>query len=69
MIVVGTLVKYKTDDKVLAQIVSLYTRRPIRGVAGMTGMVKLMYMSGTDIGKQKGISTESFYHFWEVIDG
>ena len=74
MIVVGKLAKYKTDDKVLAQITRSYNKRSIdqdyncqKSVA-IIGMVKLMYLSGDNLGKERAISSESFYHFWEVID-
>ena len=72
MIVVGKLAKYKTDDKVLAQITRSYNKRSIdpdcQESVAIIGMVKLMYLSGDNLGKERAISSESFYHFWEVVD-
>ncbi len=72
MIKVGKLAKYKTDDTVLVEIVSTYNKADIdpncpESVA-IIGMVKVMYISGSEQGKHRALSTRNFYHFWEVIN-
>ena len=68
----GTLVKYKTDGTILAEVVGTWNKRDIdpdclESVA-IIGMVKLLYVSGPNIGTERSIQTRNFYHFWEVIN-
>ena len=68
----GTLVKYKTDESVLAEVLTTWNKRDIdpycvESVA-IIGMVKLVYLSGPDMGKERSIQTKNFYHFWERVN-
>ena len=72
MIKIGKLAKYKTDDEVLAQIMSTYNKADIdpdcpESVA-IIGMVRIMYLSGPQQGRESSVRTKNFYHFWEVIN-
>ena len=68
----GTLVKYKTDDTILAEVVGTWNKRDIdpdcpESIA-IIGMVKFVYVSGTDIGFERSIRYRDFRAYWEVIN-
>mgnify|MGYP001178513953 CR=1 FL=1 len=68
----GTLVKYKTDDTILAEVVGTWNKRDIdpdcpESVA-IIGMVKFVYVSGPDIGFERSIRYRNFRAYWEVIN-
>ena len=68
----GTLVKYKTDSTILAEVVGTWNKRDIdpdcpESVA-IIGMVKFVYVSGTDIGFERSIRYRDFRAYWEVIN-
>ena len=72
MIKIGKLAKYKTDDQVLVQIMSTYNKRDIdpdcpESVA-IIGMVKVVYLTGSEQGKECSVSTRNFYHYWEIVN-
>ena len=68
----GTLVKYKTDSAILAEVVGTWNKRDIdpdcpESVA-IIGMVKFVYVSGPDIGFERSIRTRNFFAYWESIN-
>jgi hypothetical protein len=68
----GTLVKYKTDGTILAEVLGTWNKRDIdpdcpESVA-IIGMVKFVYASGPELGKERSIKTRNFTHFWEAIN-
>ena len=68
----GTLVKYKTDATILAEVIGTWNKRDIdpdcpESVA-IIGMVKFVYVSGPDMGRERSIKTRNFTHYWEVIN-
>ncbi len=67
----GTLVRYKTDNTILAEVIGTWNKADIdphcpESVA-IIGMVKLIYVSGSEIGRERSIKTRNFYHYWEAI--
>ena len=68
----GTLVKYKTDNTVLAQVIGTWNKRDIDSECpesvAIIGMVKFVYLTGASIGIERSISTRNFYAYWESVN-